>query len=246
MNTVIAGISGGIGLALASRLLGRDPNAVILGIARNASNHPGACQLQKEHSKRLHLVDTDVTQPQDLRDLGQTIPPGSEIRRIIYAIGVLHDEHMFPEKRLEDIDPQEMMRSYQVNTLGFLLLTRTLIPWLRHRQPKLIAAISAKVGSIGDNGFGGWYSYRCSKAALNMAIRNLAIETHRRMKPAIVVALHPGTTQTRLSEPFQQSLARLPVHTPGDTATNLWQVMDNLTPEDSGAFFSWDGNRIPW
>ncbi|TDT44379.1 NAD(P)-dependent dehydrogenase (short-subunit alcohol dehydrogenase family) [Halospina denitrificans] len=247
MTTLIAGISGGIGLAMAEHELIRAPEARIIGLSRHASHSEGALGLQSSYPDRATLIDADVGDPDHLRTaFERSIPAETRIQQVIFAIGVLHGPELFPEKRLEDIQPQAMMHSYETNTLGFLLLVQALIPWLRHRDPKLIAAISAKVGSIGDNEFGGWYAYRCSKAALNMAVRTLAIETRRRLKPATVVALHPGTTETNLTAPFQQSLARLRVHSPADTANNLWQVLDGLTPEDSGSFLNWDGSTLPW
>ena len=247
MDTLIAGISGGIGLALAAHELQRNPDTHVVGVSRSASRSPDACALAEAFPGQLSLVDGDVGDGEALKAaLAGHLPEDARITRILYAVGVLHGEGLFPEKRLEDVDPEAMLQSYRVNTLGFLNTVQALIPWLRHRDPKLIAAVSAKVGSIGDNSYGGWYGYRCSKAALNMAVRNLAIETQRRLRPATVVALHPGTTETALTAPFQQSLAHLRVHGPADTAANLWTVLDGLSPEDSGRFLSWDGSELPW
>lgn len=247
MDTLVAGISGGIGLALAAHELQRNPDTHVIGLSRNASRSQEARALAQTFPGRLSLVDGDVGDRETLKAaLAGHLPEDSRITRILYAVGVLHGEGLFPEKRLEDVDPEAMLQSYRVNTLGFLNTVQALIPWLRHRDPKLIAAVSAKVGSIGDNSYGGWYGYRCSKAALNMAVRTLAIETQRRLRPATVVALHPGTTDTTLTAPFQQSLAHLRVHSPADTATNLWTVLDSLGPEDSGRFLSWDGSELPW
>jgi|AntDeeMetagen192_2_1112575.scaffolds.fasta_scaffold00861_3 NAD(P)-dependent dehydrogenase (short-subunit alcohol dehydrogenase family) len=247
MTTLIAGISGGIGLAMASHELSRHPEVRIIGLSRNASQSEEVLKLQSSYPERVTLIDTNVGDPDHLKTAFENhIPAEARIHKVIFAIGILHGPDLFPEKRLEDIRPQSMMHSYETNILGFLLLVQALIPWLRHKDPKLIAAISAKVGSIGDNEFGGWYAYRCSKAALNMAVRTLAIETRRRLKPATVVALHPGTTETNLTAPFQQSLARLQVHSPVDTANNLWNVLDGLTPEESGSFLNWDGTTLPW
>ena len=247
MDTLVAGISGGIGLALAAYELERRADTHLVGLSRHATRSESALALAEAHPGRLTLVDADVAERESLGEaLAVHLPDTARITRLLYAVGVLHGEGLFPEKRLEDVNPEAMLHSYRVNTLGFLNTAQALIPWLRHGDPKLIAAISAKVGSIGDNDFGGWYGYRCSKAALNMAVRNLAIETRRRLKPATVVALHPGTTETTLTEPFQQSLARLTVHTPDDTAANLWRVLDQVTPEDSGRFLSWDGAELPW
>lgn len=247
MDTLVAGISGGIGRALAEHELQRNPETHVVGVSRHATGNESALALSRTYSGRLTLIDADVAEREALGTVFEAhLPESARITRILYAVGVLHGEGLFPEKRLEDINPEAMLQSYRVNTLGFLNTVQALIPWLRHADPKLIVAISAKVGSIGDNDFGGWYGYRCSKAALNMAVRNLAIETRRRLKPATVVALHPGTTETALTEPFQQSLARLKVHAPEDTAGNLWRVLDRLTPDDSGRFLNWDGSELPW
>ncbi|WP_198949372.1 SDR family NAD(P)-dependent oxidoreductase [Halovibrio salipaludis] len=247
MDTLVAGISGGIGLALAAHELQRNPETHVVGLSRSASRNHEACALAEAFPGRLSLVDADVAERGSLdAALSDHLPGDARLTRILYAVGVLHGEGLFPEKRLEDVDPEAMLHSYRVNTLGFLNTVQALLPWLRHRDPKLIAAVSAKVGSIGDNSYGGWYGYRCSKAALNMAVRNLAIETQRRLRPATVVALHPGTTETALTAPFPQSLAHLRVHSPADTAANLWAVLDDLGPGDSGRFLSWDGSELPW
>ncbi len=246
MDTLIAGASGGIGLAMTRHELEQHPERRVWALARS-SNGEALQSLAETYPERLIPIAVDIRDANAISEsLKAALPEDTQLQRVVYAIGVLHNERLFPEKRLEQIDPAALLESYQVNTVGFLTLMQALLPWLRHRQPKTIAAISAKVGSIGDNGFGGWYAYRCSKAGLNMAVRNLAIEANRRLKPATVVALHPGTTETRLTAPFQQSLSQLKVHTPAETAANLWSVIDGLTEEDSGEFFSWDGSRLPW
>jgi NAD(P)-dependent dehydrogenase (short-subunit alcohol dehydrogenase family) len=153
---------------------------------------------------------------------------------------------LFPEKRLEDIDGRSMMRSYQVNCVGFALLIQRLAPALRGKHFKRIAAVSAKVGSISDNQLGGWYAYRASKAAMNMVVKNLSIELSRRYAPLACVSLHPGTTLSPLSQPFQQSLERLTVHEPEQTASNLFSVLESLDARDNGRFISWDGSDLPW
>ncbi|MDX1589066.1 MAG: SDR family NAD(P)-dependent oxidoreductase [Oleiphilaceae bacterium] len=246
MATLIAGITGGIGLAMGRKMLEQESDEVLIGLARSASHNEELADLCARYPQRILLLDADVSDPAGLARALQQLPGDLPLTRVIYAIGLLHDAAMSPEKRLADIDVNAMLHSYQVNTLGFLSLMQSLVPWLRHRERKTVVALSAKVGSLGDNAFGGWYAYRCSKAALNMAVRNLAIEARRGLRPSIVVALHPGTTATPLSAPYQQSLARLKVHSPADTASNLWQVIGQLREEDSGGFFSWDGSTLPW
>lgn len=246
MTTLIAGITGGIGLAMATQLLEDEPDTALIGVARSATSNDDLEDLSARYSSRLTLLDADVAEPASLQQALKLLPADLKLTRVIYAIGLLHDIAMGPEKRLADIDLDAMLHSYKVNTLGFLCLMQALVPWLRHREHKTIVALSAKVGSLSDNQFGGWYAYRCSKAALNMAVRNLSIEAHRGLRPCTVIALHPGTTATPLSAPYQQSLAKLKVHTPKDSAANLWQVIQQLTEADNGRFLNWDGTELPW
>lgn len=243
---VIAGVTGAIGGALALRMLERDPDTRVVGLCRN----PDAAPESLRADERCTLLSWDAEDPGSPRAVAEALAPlmgrDEGIDTFIYAAGLLHNGEMFPEKRLEDLEPASMARAFAVNATGFGLLARVLLPWLRHRRLKRVVAISAKVGSITDNGFGGWYAYRSSKAALNMLVRNLSIELPRRCKPVACVALHPGTTESALSEPFSQSLARLTVHKPGATADNLLQVLDSLSEKENGRFLSWDGSELPW
>lgn len=165
---------------------------------------------------------------------------------LIYAVGRLHGEGLQPEKRLEDLDAESLARAFAINATAFPLLVRALMPWLRRPGLTRVMAVSAKVGSIEDNRMGGWYAYRASKTALNMFARNLSIELPRRLRSVACVAVHPGTTRTPLSAPFEQSLAQLRVHTPEDTANNLVRIFDELTTGDNGRFINWDGTDLPW
>ena len=245
-HVVIAGISGAIGGALATRLLERDMQVKVIGLCRDPEKAPDALRSHQ----RITLLPWDAEHsgaPGAVAEALEALLTKEEgIESFIYAAGLLHGPTMFPEKKLEDLDPQSMARAFAVNATGFGLLIQALLPWLRHRKFKRVVAISAKVGSIGDNGFGGWYAYRSSKAALNMLVRNLSIELPRRCKPIACVSLHPGTTESALSAPFSQSLARLNVHTAEETADNLLNVIDRLADESNGRFLSWDGSELPW
>ena len=145
-----------------------------------------------------------------------------------------------PERRLSAVDPAWMARVYAVNAMGPVLTTQAVQPLLS--QGAVVASLSARVGSIGDNRLGGWWSYRMSKSALNMATRNMAIEMRR--SNVIAVALHPGTTATDLSAPFQKNVKPEKLFSPEYTAGMLLDVLAGLTPEDSGEFFAYDGTRI--
>jgi len=133
-----------------------------------------------------------------------------------------------------------------VNSIGAVLLAKHLMPLLRHKEGSIFASISAKVGSIGDNRLGGWYGYRASKAALNMFLKTISIEYSRRCPKTIVVALHPGTTDTRLSQPFQKNVPPGKLFPVEKTVNLLLDVLASLKLADSGEFFSWDGSRLPW
>lgn len=243
---LIAGVSGAIGRALTEHLLDQYPDCAIVGLCRV----PEEVREEVAHTQRLHLIPWDAwdetSSDQVVRRLQDIFSPKEGLDTVIYTAGLLHSESMQPEKRLEDVGRQNIERSFRVNAFGFLGLVQALVPWLTHRQFKRVVAISAKVGSISDNGMGGWYAYRGAKAALNMFVRNLSIELRRRNRSVACIALHPGTTATSLSEPFQRSLAQLTVHSPRETATNLVKVISSLSEQDNGKFLSWDGAELPW
>ena len=155
---------------------------------------------------------------------------------------MLHDGNLMPEKRLADLNYEQMQAIFQTNTMGPALLMRHFLPLLDDERA-IMAMLSAKVGSIGDNQLGGWYSYRASKAALNMLVKTVAIEVARKQKHSVLVALHPGTVNSRLSRPFRGELIGRPAH---DAASDMLTVLNTLRPSDSGAFLAYDGTRLPW
>lgn len=165
---------------------------------------------------------------------------------MINCVGLLHAGPLQPEKSLRQINPEHLLQYFQVNSIGAILLAKHLLPLLSHSERSLFATISAKIGSIGDNHLGGWYGYRASKSALNMLIRTAAIEYGRKSPKTILVLLHPGTTDTRLSQPFQRNVSPEKLFPVGRTVSQLLAVLADLTIEDSGQFFSWDGSRLPW
>jgi NAD(P)-dependent dehydrogenase (short-subunit alcohol dehydrogenase family) len=152
-------------------------------------------------------------------------------------VGLLHEGDLQPEKSLRHLQSAQLQRYFAVNSIGPVLLAKYLLPLLRHTERSMFATLSAKVGSIGDNHLGGWYGYRASKAALNMLIRTTAIEYQRVAPEVIVVALHPGTTDTNLSKPFQRHVPREQLFSSDRTAGQLLGVLENLTAQDSGGFF---------
>ncbi len=157
--------------------------------------------------------------------------------RIIIAIGVLGT----PEKALSAIDAAAMLDVFAVNAVGPALIVRH-VPDLLAPNGR-VAVLSARVGSIGDNKIGGWHSYRASKAALNQIVHGAAIELTRTHKGSVCVALHPGTVATPFTEKYA---GRHTTVAPADAATNLWRVIEGLTPDQTGGFFDYAGDVIPW
>ena len=198
--------------------------------------------IQNEDSHRhftLNCLNED-----ELSEVTETFKTDS-LAYVFYCVGTLTDDVTKPEKSLRDIDMNRLTHSFQVNAVGFAILSKHLEKVLKKDSPTKIVAISAKVGSIGDNELGGWYGYRASKAALNMFVRNTAIEFGRNNYQTSVYAIHPGTTITDLSDGYLKN-TKLKVHTAEETAENIYNVVESLDAEQSGEFFSWDGSKLPF
>jgi len=165
---------------------------------------------------------------------------------VIVATGVLTlSDGTGPERSLKHLNAALMNEMLQLNTIGPAIIAKHVLPMFPRTAPATFAALSARVGSIADNRIGGWHSYRASKAALNMLIRNFAIEMGRTHKQAVIAGLHPGTVDTGLSKPFQSNLPHGQLTAADEAARNLLEVLANLKPEDSGSVFDWKGDRVP-
>ena len=167
-----------------------------------------------------------------------------DLRLVIDATGFLHDQRQGPEKTWRQLDAGNLARSFALNAIGPALIMKHVLPRLPKTGKAVFATLSARVGSIGDNRLGGWYSYRASKAALNQLVRTAAVELARRAPEAICIALHPGTVATALSEPF--AATGLEIHTPAEASRHLLSVIDGLSVEANGGFFDWRGLPVPW
>lgn len=246
---VIQGASRGIGLALVQQLLADDRYTRLFATSRSATRSDALRQLLLDHPGRLTLLDMDVTDETSVSRAAAVVAEASSaIHLLINVAGVLHDDTlgMKPEKRLQDIDPAMVAHSFAVNATGPLLTIKHFSPLFRHRERSVIANVSARVGSISDNSLGGWYAYRASKAAQNMFTRTASIELRRRGPGNICVAIHPGTVETDLSSPFSGNVAPEKLFSPERAARQILQVLDGLRPDDTGSFFAWDGQPIPW
>jgi NAD(P)-dependent dehydrogenase (short-subunit alcohol dehydrogenase family) len=198
-------------------------------------------------SERVIPVDLDLANEASVEDLAQRVASASVAPRVILnCSGLLHAEALAPERSWRDLDVVQLVRLFQVNTLGVALLVKHLVPLLPRRQRSVFVTLSARVGSIEDNHLGGWYGYRASKAASNMIIKTASIEARRRHPDLVMASLHPGTVDSDLSKPFSRRVRPEKLFSPEFSCTHLCEVIASLNPGDSGGFFAWDGQPIPW
>ena len=260
-TALVIGASGAIGQALTAALGGSGEFERVIGTSRSgtAGGRSGTAgdgsrafddeAADATGSEAVHTtIALDVADAESIAKAGRRVRELTErLDLVLFCAGMLHDPQraIRPEKKLADIDPEALARAFAVNASAPLLLAQQLAPLLPRQERCIWANLSARVGSIGDNQLGGWYAYRASKAAQNMGTRTLAIELGRRYRGLICVALHPGTVASGLSAPFRSADAS-GVMTAGVAAHHLLKVLGGLAREDSGQFFAWDGQQIPW
>jgi NAD(P)-dependent dehydrogenase (short-subunit alcohol dehydrogenase family) len=220
MRALVIGASGGVGGAVAATLAARGHE--VTGLSRSADG-------------------LDLTDEASVAAAAGRAPGPYDL--ILDATGALEIGGRRPEKTLDAIDPAAMAAQFALNAIGPALLLKHFHGTLAPDGRAVFATLSARVGSIGDNRLGGWISYRAAKAALNQIVRTAAVEVRRRRPGAVVVALHPGTVRTGLTEKY---VGRHPTVGPEAAAANLLRVIDGLRLGDSGGFFAWDGTPIPW
>lgn len=162
---------------------------------------------------------------------------------ILCATGALTINGLGPEKSLRQVSQHSMMAQFAVNAVGPALVLKHFVPLLVRRKRVILAVLSARVGSIGDNALGGWISYRSSKAALNQIVHTAAIEVTRANASSLLIAVHPGTVDTQLSAPFSSGHKRFE---PDNAARRILEMLDGLTPDRTGGFFAYDGTAITW
>lgn len=218
-RALVIGASGGIGGALAAELAARG-------------------QMVTRVSRRDQGIDITDQNSVD-RALGALDPP---FTTVVVATGILAAEGQRPEKSLIEIDGPSMLATLAANTLGPALILRHLPRLLPREGRSVTAVLTARVGSIGDNHMGGWYSYRASKAAANQIVRTASIEIARKRPEAVVVALHPGTVDT----PFTSAYPGHRKTAPQAAARQMVDVIWSLAPGDNGGFFDYSGAQVPW
>lgn len=233
MNVAIIGATGGIGNALC-RHIEQIPNvSSLFRLSRSAG---------QDH---LHI---DITNEKTIAEAAEIVCARTNgLDLVIVATGVLDAGGVVkPEKSWKALSSKGMEAAFQINTIGPALVAKHFLPLLAKDRKSAFAVLSARVGSIEDNGLGGWYAYRASKAALNMAIKTLSIELARKNPMALCIALHPGTVDTALSAPFQSSVPDAKLFSPDQSAGYLLSVLNNLSANDTGGLYAWDGSPIPF
>lgn len=223
---IIIGASGGIGGAFVTELEARGDYDDVIGLSRHS------------------VPPVDLLNENSIANAAsQLAQAGVSPSLIIIATGILHSADKGPERSLRDLDPEWMIENYRLNAIGPALIAKHFLPLMPRNGPACIAFLSARVGSISDNRLGGWHSYRASKAALNMLVRNISVEWQRKTPQAVIVGLHPGTVETPLSAPFKGNPAhdRFP---PAQAAQQMLDVLEGLTPDQSGQLFAYDGSLI--
>jgi NAD(P)-dependent dehydrogenase (short-subunit alcohol dehydrogenase family) len=232
VRALVVGASGGLGSALVAQLCADTRYTQIVAWSRSLA----LVTDEKILTNHVDLRD-EMTIAAAARSLG-------EVDLAVVATGLLHDGNLKPEKSWNSLDPSVMMRAFEINTVGPALIAKHVLPLLPRDRRAVFAALSARVGSIGDNRLGGWHSYRASKTALNQLIRCFSIELSSNRPQAICVGLHPGTVDTNLSKPFQASVPKEKLFTPEQSARHLLCVVDGLTPAQSGRVYDWAGLEI--
>jgi NAD(P)-dependent dehydrogenase (short-subunit alcohol dehydrogenase family) len=238
---LVIGASRGIGLEFVRQLLADQQVTKLYATYRQVTS-----PLLQIQDPRLQCLQVDVTIEDQIAAAAKMIAASGHLHLVVNCVGILHTEQLQPEKSLRHIESDRLLQYFQTNSISAVLWAKHLQPLFKHPEKSIFASLSAKVGSIGDNQLGGWYGYRASKAALNMLMRNVSIEYHRTCPNSIVVLLHPGTTDTDLSWPFQANVPEGKLFGVDRAVSQLLKVINQLEISDKGTFFNWDGAELPW
>lgn len=228
----VFGSAGTIGAALITELAGRYPTADIFAFSRSG---------RQFEPRNVQSYAVDYLNEAQLANLAKSLAP---LDLILIATGVLHDDQATPEKSIRQLSVDQFAHLFEVNTIVPAMIIKQFAPSLAKDKRVILAALSARIGSISDNRLGGWYAYRASKAALNMLLKTLSIELSRNHKQSIVVGLHPGTVDSPLTKPFQSSVPEGSLFTAQASASHLIDVLMQLTPQQTGRCFAFDGEEI--
>ncbi|KQJ85872.1 uncharacterized protein LOC100830776 [Brachypodium distachyon] len=252
--SMVQGASRGIGLEFVRQLLRRSNHGRVVATCRAPESAAELQELRREHARRLTVLPLDVTDETTIQAAAASIgETHGSLELLINAAGILSiPDVIHPETSLSKVEKSSLLLAYEVNAVGPILVIKHMRPFLKigassetGRGFSLVANMSARVGSIGDNGLGGWHSYRASKTALNQLTKTASVELGKKDNIACIL-LHPGTVDTDLSRPFQRNVAKDKLFTREFSVQKLLSIMDNAKKSDNGKFFAWDGQEIPW
>lgn len=240
-SAIIIGASSRIGTALCEKWLQDDNIDNVIAISRQ--HLPAG--LQKQNSQ-IHCIQTEYDESSITETCKKIQTLVNTISRVCICNGILHNEDIWPEKRIEELDINTLREVFTINSVTPIIWVKALLPLVKSKDDCVISVFSARIGSIDDNRSGGWYSYRASKAALNMLLKTAAIEYARRAANVKFIAFHPGTTDTPLSKPFQRSVKKENLFTPEYVAEHLVNIMNTQTVDGECSFIDWEDKAIAW
>lgn len=234
-NIAVIGAGGAIGSAFIENLSNNDEVEKIYAFSSSS---------KKFASNKVIAKEIDILDEKSIKTGCDEI--NEELDLVLVTIGILHDENLMPEKSIRDLKKENFEKVFAINTIAPALLAKYFLLKLNKKEKAIFAAISARVGSISDNHLGGWYAYRSSKSALNMLLKNFSIEMARKYKNMAIIGLHPGTVNSKLSEPFQGAVAEGKLFTPEFSAQKMLEVIAKIDAKDSGKVFDWKGEIIEY
>ncbi|XP_019200211.1 PREDICTED: uncharacterized oxidoreductase C663.09c [Ipomoea nil] len=253
--SMVQGASRGIGLEFVKQLLERKSEGRVIATCRNPNGAAGLLELKDKFSDRLDIHPLDLTIESTIEESANAVRDKyGSLNLLINASGILSiPDILQPETTLTKVQRSSLLLAYDINAVGPILVIKHMWPLLKAgggcgtgRDFAIVANLSARVGSIGDNALGGWHSYRSSKTALNQLTKTISVEFARKKDPIICLLLHPGTVDTDLSKPFQKNVAKDKLFTKEFSVQKLLSIIDNAKRTDNGKFFAWDGQSIPW
>ncbi|KAJ7969209.1 Short-chain dehydrogenase/reductase [Quillaja saponaria] len=253
--SMVQGASRGIGLEFVKQLLENNEKGHVIATCRNPNSSSGLIHLKNKFAERLCISQLDLTIESSIEASAKSIKEKyGHLNLLINASGILSiPDALQPETTLNKVEKSSLMLTYEVNAVGPILVVKHLWPLLKvggasgtERDVAVVANLSARVGSIGDNHLGGWHSYRSSKTALNQLTKTVSVEFARKKDPIACILLHPGTVDTDLSKPFQRNVPQGKLFTKEFSVQKLLSIIQNAKRDDNGKFFAWDGQEIPW
>ncbi|XP_030551548.1 C-factor isoform X2 [Rhodamnia argentea] len=252
--SMVQGASRGIGLEFVKQLLQNSEKGHVIATCRKPNEALGLLSLKNMFAERLSILPLDATNESTIEASAKSIRDRyGFLNLLVNASGILSiPDVLQPETTLLKVEKSSLLLTYEVNAVGPILVIKHMWPLLKagggtgtDRDVAVVANISARVGSIGDNRLGGWHSYRSSKAALNQLTKTVSVEFARRKDPVICILLHPGTVDTDLSKPFQRNVPEGKLFTKEYSVQKLLGIIDHAKIQDNGKFFAWDGQEIP-